>query len=119
MAPVFGSAEEVNRAAEEQDHAGEVGFGFGDGYDEAAAARTSEAEFKPASNGGDAGVAIEADVGKVVSKGGIIGKDQVTGVRVSAVVCSVLGLSAPVPDGQGGPGCPRSDAAEAEGADEA
>ncbi len=31
--PVFGSAEEVNGAAEEEDHAGEVGFGFGDGYD--------------------------------------------------------------------------------------
>ena len=31
--PVFGSAEEVNRAAEEEDHAGEVGFCFGDGYD--------------------------------------------------------------------------------------
>jgi len=31
--PVFGSAEEVNRAAEEEGDGGDVGFGFGDGYD--------------------------------------------------------------------------------------
>jgi hypothetical protein len=36
--PVFGSAEEVNRAAEEEEHTGEVGFGFGDGYDKGSGA---------------------------------------------------------------------------------
>jgi hypothetical protein len=31
--PVFGLAAEVDDATEEEDHDGEVGFGFGDGYD--------------------------------------------------------------------------------------
>ena len=35
--PVFGLAAEVNANAEEEDHAGEVGFGFRDGYDEVSA----------------------------------------------------------------------------------
>ena len=115
--PVLGSAEEVNGAAEEEDHAGEVGFGFGDGYDFGAAA--GEAPFKPAANQGGARVAIEADVGKIVSKGGIVGEDEVAGGLVIINLIPVSGGSAPVPDGQGGPRCPRSDAAEAEGADEA
>ena len=95
------------------DDAGEEG----NGYDLGSAA--CESSLKPASNGGGAGVAVEADIGEVGGKGGVVGEDQVAGVRVSAVVCSVLGLSAPVPDGQVGSCYPRSDTAEAEGADEA
>jgi len=36
--PVFGSTEEVNGAAEEEDHASKVGFGLGDGYDKSSGA---------------------------------------------------------------------------------
>jgi hypothetical protein len=101
---VAGEAELVDDATKEEDHAGEVGFGFGDGYDFGAAA--GEALLKPAANEGGSGVAVEADIGEIVSKGGIIGEDEVAGVRVSAVVGSVLGSSAPVPDGEVGTGCP-------------
>ena len=113
-----GSAAEVlDEDSCEEGDGGDVGFGFGDGYDLGSAA--CESSLKSASNGGGAGVAIEADIGQVGGKGGVVGKDQVAGVRVSAVVCSVLGSPAPVPDGQVGSGCPRSDTAEAESADEA
>jgi hypothetical protein len=62
--PVFGLAAEVldDDAGEEGDGV-EVGFGFGDGYDFGSAA--CESSLKPASNGGGAGVAIEADIGEV------------------------------------------------------
>ena len=113
------AAEVLDDEAGEEGGGVKVSFGFGDGYDEAAAARTSEAELKPASNGGGAGVAVEADIGEVGGKNGVVCKDQVAVIRVSAVVCFVLGSSAPVPDGQVGSGCPRSDTAEAERADEA
>ena len=112
-----GEADLVEGEAEEEGDGVEVGFGFGDGYDLGSAA--CESSLKSASNGGDAGVAIEADIGEVGGEGRVVGEDQVAGIWVSAVVCSVLGLSAPVPDGQRGPRCPRSDTAEAEGADEA
>ena len=97
---VAGEADLVEGDAEEEGDGGDVGFGFGDGYDFGAAA--CESSLKSASNGGGAGVAIEADIGEVGGKGGVVGEDQVAGVRVSAVVCSVFGSSAPVPDGQVG-----------------
>ena len=114
----FGSAAEVldDDAGKEGDGV-EVGFGFGDGSDLGSGA--CESSLKSASNGGGSGVAVEADIGEVGGKGGVVGEDQVAVVRVSAVVCSVFGSSAPVPDGQVGSGCPRSDTAKAEGADEA
>ena len=48
----------------------EVGFGFGDGYDLGPAA--CESSLKPPSNGGGVGVAIEADIGEVGGKGGVV-----------------------------------------------
>ena len=70
----FGSAAEVldDDSGEEGDGV-EVGFGFGDGYDLGSAA--CESSLKSASNGGGAGVAIEADIGEVGGKGGVVGED--------------------------------------------
>ena len=114
----FGSATEVlDDDSNEEGNGVEVGFGFGDGYDFGSAA--CESSLKSASNGGGAGVAIEADIGEVGGKGGVVCKDQAAVVRVSAVVCSVLCLSAPVPDSEVGAACPGADATEAERADEA
>ena len=112
-----GEADLVEGEAEEEGDGGDVGFGFGDGYDLGSAA--CESSLKSASNGGGAGVAIEADIGEVGGKGGVVGEDQVAGVRVSAVVCSVLGLSTPIPNGQVGSGCPGGYPTESERADEA
>jgi hypothetical protein len=56
-------------AGEERDGV-EVGFGFGDSYDFGSAACKSS--LKPASNQSVAGVAIEADIGEVGGKGGVV-----------------------------------------------
>ena len=66
---VAGEADLVEGDAEEEGDGGDVGFGFGDGYDLGSAA--CESSLKSASNGGGAGVAIEADIGEVGVKGGV------------------------------------------------
>ena len=67
----FGSAAEVlDDEADEGDEEGDgVEIGFGGGYDFGSAA--CESSLKSASNGGGAGVAIEADIGEVGVKGGV------------------------------------------------
>ena len=63
----FGSAAEIleDKAGEEGD-GGEVGFGFGDGYDFRAAA--AEAPVEAVSDEAVSGVAVEADVGEIGSE---------------------------------------------------
>ena len=103
----FGSAADVldDEAGEEGDGV-EVGFGFGDGYDFRAASGTREALLKPASNEGGAGVAVETYVGEVVSKGGIVGEDEVAGGLVIVDGITIARRSTPIPDGEVGAGCP-------------
>ena len=117
MAPVFGLAAEVNADAEEEDDAGEVGFGFWDGYDFGAAAREST-DFKSIADKATSVAAVEADIGEVGRKGGVVSKDKAAGVLIVVDWIVILGESALVPDGQVGAGCPGTDAAEAEDAGE-
>ena len=49
----------------------------------------------------------------------MIGENQMAGVCVIVDLYSVLGGSAPVPDGEGGVGCPGANAVKAEDAGEA
>ena len=67
----------------------EVGFGFGDGYDLGSAA--CESSLKSASNGGGAGVAIEADIGEVAGEGRVGAEsERAYGVVERAPVLSIL-----------------------------
>ena len=65
---VAGEAELVDGGAEDEEDAGEEGFGFGHGYDFGAAARR-ESLFEAISDEAAPGVAIETDVGEVGSEG--------------------------------------------------
>ena len=117
--PVFGLAAEVDDATEEEDHAGEVGFGFGDCYDFGAGeAGIAEGPLEAIADEAGSATAIEADIGEVVRKGGVVTKDKAAWVVVVVDWIVILGESAPVPDGQVGAGCPGADAAEAEDAGE-
>ena len=110
--PVFGSAEEVDGAAEEQDHAGEVGFGFGDGYDLVGVCTaldeegvTNEAALIHAAVEVDA---LQLDAAKVC---GVSENDLVQIVIVAALIVSI---SCPVVDREEGVGIVPVDAVEAD-----
>ena len=83
-----GEADLVEGEAEEEGDGGDVGFGFGDGYDLGSAA--CESSLKSASNGGGAGVAIEADIGEVGGKGRVGAESERVCGFVEASVASVL-----------------------------
>ena len=65
---VGSAAEVLDDDAGEEGDGGEVDFGFGDGYDFAAAAREAT-DFESAANEAVAVVAVETDVGEVGSEG--------------------------------------------------
>ena len=107
----FQSADFVNSKHSEQEDDGEVGFRFGDGYDFRSPA--GEPNFKGVSDEATATVAVEADAVEVGIEAGIVGEDDTAGVRVIVDLCSVLGGSTPVPDGEIGAAAPGTHAAEA------
>ena len=103
--PVFGLAAEVDAEAKEEDHACDVGVGFGDCYDFGTSARESS-NFKSIADKATSAAAVEADVGEVVSKAGIVGKDKVAGGLVVVDRITIARRSTPVPDGEVGAVCP-------------
>ena len=115
-----GEAELVDGEAEQEEDAGDVGFGFGDGYDEGA--RASEITVdESTSDGVEARVPVEADFREIISREICgVGKDQIAGILPIVDFCSPLGGSAPVPDGQfgSGGGAGPGEAAEAQDAGE-
>jgi len=115
-----GEAELVDGEAEEEDHAGDVGFGFGDGYDFGASSKAgfNECPLEAIADEAGSATAVEADIGEVGRKGGVVSKDKATGVLIIVDWIVILGGSTPIPNGEVGACRPGTDAAEAEGADE-
>ena len=111
-------AEVLDDDAGEEGEGVEVGFSFGDGYDEVAAACEGAIDHS-LSHEAVAVVAVETNVVEVIGEGCVTGVEhQSAGVCIIVDLCSPIGGSAPVPDGQVGAGRPGVDAAEAERADE-
>ena len=116
-----GEAELVDAEAEEEDDGGDVGFGFGDGYDFGAGHKAGFAEgiFKGVSDEATTATAIETDSIEVLLKPTVAGEDDMAGAAaVGSVVFIVFWRSIPVPDGEVGAGCPGANAAEAQDAGE-
>ena len=110
-------AKGVDTQAQKENDDGEVGFGFGNGYDFGAAAR--EALFEGVSNEAIAIIAVEADAVEVGIESGVIREDDMAVVGTVSRGCAVLVDAIPVPDGQVGAVGPGSYSAEAQCVDEA
>ncbi len=115
-----GEAELVDAEAEEEKDAGDVGFGFGDGYDFGAGGKAGLAKgiFKGVSGEARAVSAVETDAVEVGIEAGIVGEDDTAVVGAVAHRGVVLVHPIPVPDGEVGAGCPGANAAEAQDAGE-
>jgi len=113
----FGSVAEIlDGGAEDEEDAGEVGFRFGDSYDFGAGeARFTKRIFKGVSDEATVATTVETDSIEVLIKAYVAGEDDMAGAAaIWVIVCVVFWRAVPVPDGEVGPCCPRSDAAEAE-----